>query len=392
MTLYNFDEYVDRRGSDCKKYASDVCPEDVLPMWIADTDFKVPVEVEEAAKKRVDHACFGYPTDLPEFNKSFQGWLKRRHGWEVKEEDIVFATGVIPAVIFYLRAFTQPGDQIVVNTPLYPPLREAVVDNGRILKESSLIKKGDEYGINWQEMEDLFKDPRTTMFFLCNPHNPIGKVYCREDLEKLSKLCLKYHVLVFSDEIHSDIIIDKNKKHIPFASLNKETADITCTGYNPGKAFNVAGVRTAACVITNPVLRERFLVSRKNNKAMGRTILGQNVFIACYENGDAYVDQLIDYLNKNYAYLKESLAKDLPQLGVSVLEGTYLVWLDFSKYTHDHEELIKCLEGVGKIKLNDGRTFGKEGDLHMRINIAVPFRTLEDGINRIKKAVKALEK
>jgi len=385
---YNFDEFVDRHGSDCKKYSPVKYTSDVLPMWIADTDFKVAKEVIAAAEKRAEHPVFGYPYELPAFNTAVQGWMKRRHNWDISTDSVEFATGVIPAHIFCIRAFTHPGDKIVCQTPLYPPLREAVVDNGRTLVNNVLINNDGHFEIDFEDLDKKLADPRTTMFILCNPHNPTGRSFNREELEKIAELCLKNDVFVFADEIHADITFSGHE-HVPFASLSKEISDITITGINPGKAFNVAGVRTAAVIIENKKLMDKYIISRKNNKGMGRTVFGQNVFIACYENGDDYVDQEVAYLEKNLDYLDKYLKENVPEIKFHKAEATYLMWLDCRELGLSQAELLKLFEEDGKLGMNDGATFGTEGIGFVRMNIAAPKSTVEEGCKRLKKAVDA---
>lgn len=386
--MYNFDESVDRRGSDCKKYSPGAFADDVLPMWIADTDFPVPDAVVAAANKRAAHPVFGYPYELPAFNKAVQGWMKRRHNWEIAASSVEFATGVIPAQIFCLRAFTHPGDKIVVQTPLYPPLQEAVVDNGRTLVTNPLLEQEGYYTIDFDDLEAKLADPRVTMFVLCNPHNPVGRSFKRTELERIAELCLANNVVVFADEIHGDIVYPENE-HIPFASLSKEVAEITITGINPGKAFNVAGVRTAAVIIENPLLMEKYLISRKNNKGMGRTVFGQNVFIACYNNGDQYVDEEVAYLAENVQYLADFIQEKLPEVKFHKPEATYLMWLDFRELGLTQPQLMRLLEDTGKIGLNSGTGFGVEGTGFARLNIAVPKTVLQEGCRRLETAIKA---
>lgn len=387
--MHNFDEIVNRRGSDCKKYNPSVCSDENLPMWIADMDFKVPAPVEEAAKLRAEHPVFGYPCELPEFNLSVKKWIKKRHDWDIEEGWVEFVTGVVPAAIFAIQGFTNPGDKVVVQTPLYPPLREAVVDNGRQLITSPFVEEDNYYTIDFEDLEKKLADSRTKMFILCNPHNPVGRVFTEEELKKIGELCIKHDVMVFSDEIHADIVYS-GYKHIPFASLSSEFADITITSLNPGKTFNVAGVRTGAVIISNPRVMERFLVVRKNNKAMGRTVFGQNVFIACYKECEYYVNQLIPYLEANVNFVDNYIKENIPSIKFRKPEGLYLLWLDCRELKLSQEDLMKLFKEKGKITLNCGSTFGVEGNGYVRINIAAPRAVVEDGLNRIKAAVEGL--
>lgn len=389
--IHDFDEYLDRRGSDCKKYNPGQYAADVLPMWIADTDFRVPAPVAEAARNRASHEAFGYPYELPAFNTSVKSWMKKRHDWDIQEDWVEFVTGVIPAAIFAIRAFTNEDDKVLVQTPLYPPLREAVVDNGRELITSPFIETDGYYTIDFEDFEKKLADPKTKMFLLCNPHNPVGRVFTKEELTKIGELCVKHGVLIFNDEIHADIVFGENK-HTAFASLSEDFANITITSLNPGKTFNVAGVRTAAVIISNKDLMDRFILERKSAKAMGRTVFGQNVFVACYEHGEYYADQLVEYLEGNLDYAYNYIKDNVPLIKFNKPEGLYLLWLDCREFGLSQEELVKLFTEEGKIGLNSGTSFGVEGTGFMRLNMAVPRATLEEGLKRIKAAADSLKK
>ena len=384
--MLDFGEIYSRRGSDCKKYNPGKFAEDVLPMWIADTDFKSPKECIDAAISRASHECYGYPYELPEFNGAVKKYLKNRHDWDVEENWIDFVTGVVPAAIFAIRAFSNPGDKIIVHTPLYSPLREAVRDNGRILVEQSLIEEDGRYTIDFEALEEAFKCSRAKMFILVNPHNPVGRSWNKEELERIAELCVKYNIIVFNDEIHSDFIYG-NKKHIPFHNLNEEIANLTITSSNPGKTFNVAGVRTAYVLISNEDLRRKFIVSRKNNKAMGRTIIGQQVFIAAYSQCEYYVEQIVPYVEENVNLVEEFLRENVPEIKFNKPEATYLMWLDCRELGLTQEELNALFEHKGKVGFNSGADFGKEGIGFVRMNVAAPREVVMEGLRRVKKAV-----
>lgn len=384
--IYNFDEVISRRNSDCKKFNPTIYPPEILPMWIADTDFPVPDEAYEAAKNRVEHNLYGYPYDMPEFNEAVVGWYKRRHNYEFTTDCVDYAFGVVPAAIHCIMSMTHPGDKIVCLTPLYSPLREAVVDNGRTLLSSTMDYEDGIYSINWADLEAKLADNRTEMFILCNPHNPGGKVYTKEELLKIGELCLKYEVIVFNDEIHADIVYS-GVEYTSFPTLSKEFANITITGINPGKTFNVAGVRTGAVIIENKDLMDKYIRARKNCKAMGRTVMGQNVFIACYEHGDDYADQLVVYLEANRDYIVEYIEKNIPELKAYKQDSSYLLWINCKELGLPQKDLMKLFEQKGKIAMNNGASFGVEGTGFVRLNFAVPRSVLEEGCKRLKDAV-----
>lgn len=386
---HDFDQYIERRNTDSKKYESGDFKEDVLPMWIADTDFKSPKEAIEAALKRAEHGVFGYPHDLEEFNEVVVSWMDRRHDWEIKVDDVLFVGGVVHGAQYAIDAFTNPGDKIVCLTPLFGPLQKIVRDNGRHILGSEMIEDDGYYKIDFEDLEIKLKDPRVSMFILCNPHNPVGRVFTREELEKIGKLCLENDVLIFNDEVHGDIVLFENK-HVPIPSVSREISQISITGINPGKTFNVGGMRTAAVIIENPKIREKFLIAREKFRGEERSIFGQNMFIACYRDCEYYVDQMLEYIEGNIEYVEEYMKKNIEEISFKRPEGMYLLWLDCRKLNLEQEDLMKLFEKEGKIGMNDGRSFGEEGRGFVRLNIAVPRVTLEEAMKRIERAVRSL--
>lgn len=387
--VHNFDEYYSRKGVDCKKYSTAKFGEDVLPMWIADTDFRCPKPVIEAVQKRALHETLGYPDDLPEFNTVVKNWMKKRHGWDIEENWVEYVTGVVPGAIFTLLSNTQPGDQVVCLGPLFGPLRACVIDNGRQLVESPFINNNEEYLVDFADLEKKLSNPRAKFFIMCNPHNPVGKVFTEDELRQIGTLCVKHHCIIFNDEIHGDIVY-KGHRHVCLASLSDEIANITVTGFNPGKTFNVGGIRTAGCIIPNPVLRERFEIARKNCKAMGRNIFGQAAFIACYRDCEYYVDQMLEYLEGNLDFVEKFIHDNLPEITFRRPDGLYLLWINCKKLGLKHDQLMELFEKVGKLGLNSGLEFGPMGEGYVRLNIAAPRCTVEEGMHRFERAVKSL--
>jgi cystathionine beta-lyase len=276
---HDFDEFIDRRGTESKKW--DTYGDDVIPMWIADTDFKCPQPIVEAMIKRAEHGIYGYPINSNHFNQAVRNWQKKRFGWEIKEEWVEYTPAVVPAIIYALRAFTQPGDHIVLQTPAYHHFHRIIPNNGRIIAENKMVLKDGRYQIDFVDLEKKLSDSRTKMLLLCSPHNPVGRVFTREELLKIGNLCLKYHAIVVSDEIHSDIVY-KGHSHIPFAALSEEIKNNCVVCVNPSKTFNIAGVRTGAAITPNQVLREALRESVINNKAYGRTVFGTLPFEVAY--------------------------------------------------------------------------------------------------------------
>ena len=320
---HNFDERVERRGTDCKKW--DTYPEDVIPMWIADTDFKCPQPVIEAMVRRAEHGIYGYPPNTDSFEKAIVNWQKKRFGWDVEMDWVEYTPAVLPAIVYAMYAFTNPGDNIVVQMPAYHPFHAIIPNNGRHILGNPLILQDDgSYAVDFENLEEQLKKQRTTMFLLCSPHNPTGKCFTREELTKMSELCLKYNVFVVSDEIHSDIVY-KGNEHIPYGSLSKEAADHCVVCVNPSKTFNIAGVRTGAAIIPNRHNHDLFYAPLENLKAYGRTIFGTLPIEISYNECDYYADQLLEYLEGNLQYLKAFLEKNIPEIQVGNPQATYLI-------------------------------------------------------------------
>lgn len=385
MRVHNFDELIDRRGTECKKW--DTYPSDVLPMWIADTDFKCPQPVIDALVKRAEQGIYGYPQNLRKFEDSIAHWQKSRFGWDVDPDWVEYTPAVIPAIVYAMTAFTRPGDNIVIQMPAYHPFRDIIPNNGRhILGNSLILQEDGSYEIDFEDLERLFSLKRTTMFLLCSPHNPTGKSFTREELIKISDLCLKHHVFVVSDEIHSDIIYG-GKTHIPFGSLSQEAADNCVVCINPSKTFNIAGVRTGAAIIPNRKNHDRFYSPLENLKAYGRTVFGTLPIETCYNECAYYADQMLEYLEENLEYLKKFLATRIPEISVGPIQATYLIWLNCKEMGLAPEDLADFFLTEAKVAMNEGSTFGPGGEGFMRMNIACPRSRLVEALVRIEKAV-----
>lgn len=388
MKKHNFDEIVNRRNTECKKW--DTHPTDVIPMWIADTDFKCPHEIIAAMQKRVEHGIFGYPVNANNFNEAIVNWQKKRFGWEISADMVEYTPAVVPAIIFALRAFSCPGDRVVVQMPAYHPFHAIIPDNGRYIAANQLIQdENGEYQIDWLDLENKLSHPRTKIFLLCHPHNPVGKVFSLAELEKIAILCAKYSVLVVSDEIHSDIVYAGNK-HIPFGKVSSLAAENCIVCVNPSKTFNIAGMRSGAVVIPNKLIHRRFYAAVEDNKAYGRTIFGTLPIEVAYNECDYYADQLLDYLTDNLNYLRKYLQDNIPQIKVYNHQATYLVWLDCKALAMPPKQLNDFFLKEAKVAMNEGSTFGSGGEGFMRMNIACPRTTLEAALERIAAAVDKL--
>nr|WP_320146779.1 MalY/PatB family protein [uncultured Anaeromusa sp.] len=385
---HNFDELIERRGTECKKW--NTYANDVIPMWIADTDFKCPQPVIDAMVKRAEHGIFGYPTNLDTFEKSIVNWQKKRFGWDVQTEWVEYTPAVIPAIVYAMYAFTNPGDNVVIQMPAYHPFHAIIPDNGRhILGNPLILREDGSYDVDFENLEELLKKRKTTMFLLCSPHNPTGKCFTREELTKMSELCLKYNVFVVSDEIHSDIVYSGNK-HIPYGSLSQAAADNCVVCVNPSKTFNIAGVRTGAVIIPNRNNHDLFYAPLESLKAYGRTIFGTLPIEVSYNDCDYYADQLLEYLEGNRKYLKEFLETRVPKIKMGNPQATYLMWLNCKALNLEPKELQQFFLQKAKVAMNEGSTFGPGGAGFMRMNIACPRSRLVEALERIEKAVNQL--
>lgn len=384
---HNFDEIINRCDSECKKYESAQNNSGILPMWIADTDFAVPKEISEAIVARANHPCFGYPVESFEFEKSAQRWEKVRFGWDIDPHWVKYSNGVLPFLMYAIRALSYPGDKVVIQPPVYPPFSAIVKNNGRQLLTNPLKQdENGKYQIDFEDLEEKLKDPRTKLFFMSNPHNPTMRCFTREELVKMGDLCLKHNVVVISDEIHCDLTF-KGYNHIPFASISEEFAQNSMVLINPSKTFNIAGFRTGAAIIPNDEMRKNIQITIENNKNYGRTIFGMLSFITAYEKCDYYADELMEYLEENKNYLVDFLKENIPQIKLAQPEATYLMWLDCKGLNMTQSQLKEFFMNNAKLYLNDGSTFGAEGVGFMRMNIACPKATLQEALARLKQAV-----
>ena len=388
MGRHNFDEIVNRRNTECKKW--DTYTEDVIPMWIADTDYKCPQPVIDAMAQRVQHGIFGYPVNLNKFNQSIVNWQKKRFDWDIDVDMVEYTPAVVPAIIFAMRAFSQPGDRVVLHMPAYHPFHDIIPNNGRHIV-GSLLVQGDngDYQIDFDDLETKLSHPRTKIFLLCSPHNPVGKCFTEAELLRMSELCIKHNVLVVSDEIHSDIVY-QGSKHIPFGKINEAAANNCIVCVNPSKTFNIAGMRSGAVVIPNKLIHKRFYAAVEDNKAYGRTIFGTLPIEVAYNDCDYYADEMLEYLQANLTYLKEYLKDNIPQIKVHNHQATYLVWLDCKELNMLPKKLNEFFLTKAKVAMNEGSTFGAGGVGFMRMNIACTKATLVKALERINKAVKEL--
>ncbi len=387
---YDFDKIVDRKGTESVKHdllQAIFGRDDLLPMWVADMDFEVADFIREAMIDRMNHPVFGYTYRSDRFSSSVVSWLQRRHGWEVEPETICFSPGIVPALNMFVMEFTEPGDRIAVQPPVYFPFFNAIRNNNRELIFNQLIEKNGRYEMDFNQLEEQFRNG-VKMLFLCHPHNPVGRAWRRDELELLAEMAVKYGVMVISDEIHSDLVLF-GRKHVPLASLGKEISDLTITCVAPSKTFNLAGLYTSVVIAANPELRRRYVRILDVVHVGGDNILGQVALEAAYTHGDEWLAQLKKYLEQNYKMLCKLLSDSFPEITVSPLEATYLAWLDLSFLNKNDADLKSFIINHARLGLNDGPVFGPGGEKHQRMNIAAPARVIREAAILLIEAIRA---
>lgn len=360
----------------------------VLPLWVADMDFKSPREVVDMMKNRVSHGIFGYAGDFKDYEDSVVRWMKNRHDWDIEREWIAYSPGIVTGLNLLVSAFTKPGDKIMIQPPVYTPFYEAISNHGCQVVENPLIQNGDKYEIDFEDMEEKMSAD-VKLFILCSPHNPVGRVWTREELTKLGEICYRHGVLVISDEIHGDLIY-KDATHTPFAMLGDSFAQNTIICTAPSKTFNVAGLSTANLIIPNEKLRQIYLDKRATFGIKRPNIFGFEALEAAYTFGDEWLDQLLVYLEENADFVKSYIDENLAQIKAYKPEGTYLMWLDFRDFPIRGQELEEFLIKEAKVLMNQGGNYGTGGDGFVRLNIACARVILEDALERIKAAVERL--
>ena len=386
----NFNIVVNRKNTNCLKYDFAVRrgrPENVLPLWVADMDFKVAPEITQAIEKRVAYGIFGYSEVKEEYFEAVSAWMEQKHGWHVKEDWLVKTPGVVFALAMAVQAFTEPGDAVIIQQPVYYPFSEVIADNGRRIVDNTLeLKEDGKYHINFEDFEQKVKENHIKLFLLCSPHNPVGRVWTKEELKKIAAICRKYDVIVVSDEIHEDFVF--NGKHQVFADLSEDAKNRTITCTAPSKTFNLAGLQVSNIWIANPKLREKF---KKQIAAAGYSQLNTLGLTACeaaYRYGGEWHAELLGYLKSNLNFLREFLQTRLPEVKLIEPEGTYLVWLDFGSLGLTEEQREELLTKKAGIWLDSGAIFGAAGEGFERINIACPRSILKDALERIERAVR----
>jgi cysteine-S-conjugate beta-lyase len=379
----NFDQIVDRRHTGAAKW--DFFG-DALPLWVADMDFRAPEPILEALRQRVEHGVFGYTMPPAELNEAIRAWLLKRHGWQVSEEAIIYTPGVMRGVNMVGRAIGQPGDGILVQPPVYYPFFHVPENSQRELQLAEIPQAADgTYEIDFDRFEQAITE-RTKLFILCNPHNPIGRVFTVDELLRLGDICLQHNITICSDEIHSDLIFNGHK-HVPIASLSPELAACTVTTLAPSKTFNIPGLSCSMMVIEDKTLREQ-VVAAGAGLVHGANLMGYIAALAAYQHCEPWLEELLAYLEANRDYTADFVNKRLPGVSMTKPEATYLAWLDCRQANIDgnpHEFFLQ----QAKVALNDGASFGRGGEGFVRLNFACPRATLTDALERMEKALAA---
>lgn len=383
---YDFDKTIDRRATNSYKW--DSAPEGVLPMWVADMDFRTASAIIDALQKRVAHGIFGYTRVPDAYYDAVTSWFSRKHGWDIDREWIIYTSGVVPAVSAVIKALTVPGDKVIVQTPVYNCFFSSIRNNGCEIVSNPLRRTADTYEMDFDALERCAADPRAKVMLLCNPHNPAGRVWTPDELTRLGNICLRNGVTVVADEIHCELVY-QGFKYTPFASLSDAFLHRSVTCVSPSKAFNIAGLQIANIVAFDNDLRSRIDKAININEVCDVNPFGVAATIAAYNEGEEWLNQLVDYLHGNYEAMAEFCRRELPEFPITRLEGTYLVWMDCSSLGMPSDALEHALLDDARLWLNAGTMYGAEGEGYMRWNIACPRSVMLDGLNRFLNFVRS---
>ena len=390
--LFRSDEIIDRKGTNSAKWEPEALKEmfgasDVLPFWVADMDFRIAQPIIDAVVERAKHGIYGYGIRTDSYFDAIINWTSKRFGWNIEKEWIEYTPGVVPAINYILQAFTQPGDKVLIQEPVYYPFKNSIINNNLQVVNSPLKCNGEKYEMDFQDFEEKIKDPELKAFILCNPHNPVGRVWDKEDLIRIGNLCLENDVLVISDEIHNDLVYSGNT-HTMFASISEEFAmnSITCTATS--KTFNLAGMQSSNIIIPNPKLMEEYRKVLERHNIGGQNPLSIVAIEAAYNYGEEWLEELLTYLEGNIDFMETYLKKHLPKAKLIKPEATYLAWVDLRAYETNGEKLEKTIIEKGKVAFDGGTWFGEGGEGFVRINFACPRNLLEEGLDRMVRAIK----
>ena len=384
--MYDFDKIIPRRGTNSYKWDSMPEDRDVLPLWVADMDFRTAPAIIDALARRVEHGIYGYVHVPVKYYKSVIDWFDRRHNWLIDREWFIYTSGVVPAISAVIKALAEPGDGVIVQTPVYNCFFSSIRNNGCRIITNPLKYENRTYHIDYEDLERKAAAPDTKLMLLCNPHNPAGRVWTREELCRIGEICIKNHVTVISDEIHCELVFPGHV-YTPFASINKKHLQNSVTCISPSKSFNMAGLQIANTIAADDRVRQQIDKAININEVCDVNPFGIEATIAAYNQGEEWLIQLLDYLKTNYDFLCDFFTENLPQFTVTELEGTYLVWTDCSILHMSSDELQALLLEETGLWLNSGTMYGEEGEGFMRWNIACPRAVLEDAVTRFLKFV-----
>ena len=389
-TVYDFNKVIERRGTASVKW--DLADRlfgghDLLPLWVADMDFASPQPVIEALVRRAQHGVFGYSACMDGYYDAAISWMHERHGWQLQKDWMVFCPGVVPALNMAVHAFTAPGDGVIIQQPVYYPFMRSITANGRRIVNNSLQLTGSRYGLDFDDLERKAREPDVKLLILCSPHNPVGRVWTRQELERLGTICLENDVIIVADEIHADLVLP-GYRHTVFADISDAFLQATITCTSPSKTFNLAGLHTAHAIIADPEKRKAFFNALVHSGLQWPNAFGTVAHEAAYRSGGPWLAQLLEYLQGNLEFLKAFIAEQLPQVRVIEPEATYLVWLDCRALGLDWRGLKALMQQQARVALDEGYIFGDEGRGFERINIACPRSILRECLERMAGAVK----
>jgi len=388
---YDFDRRIDRTGTASYKWDQSerlFGRSDILPLWVADMDFEPPQEVVEAIKRRAEHGIYGYTVRTQGYYDAIIGWLSRRHQWRIEQEWLSSSPGVVPALSLMVQTFTEPGDGVILQSPVYYPFYDVILMNGRKVVNNPLLLKEGRYEIDFELLEEQAAGG-AKMLLLCSPHNPGGRVWTREELERIAEICEKHGLLVVADEIHHDLVFSGHK-HVPYASLSEACAQHSVTCIAPSKTFNLAGLQAAAVIIPNADIRRKYNAALKTLSIHMESYFGLTATEASYAYGDEWLDQLLVYLEGNRDALLAYVKEHLPQVKAMSPEGTYMVWMDCTAISDKPQELKRLMFEKAGVAFSEGSVFGEQGAGYLRVNLACPRSLLLEGLEKFSKAVNDL--
>lgn len=387
MKTYNFDEYINRKNTSSVKWDETVHifgRGDVLPMWVADMDFQAPIEVTQAIMEKAKHGIYGYTTISTSVDDAVKSWFLGRHGWDLNTEWFTYISGVVPALSATIQAFSDPGDKIILFSPVYYPFYDMIKHNDRKVLISPMQYKDGRYHMDLAHFESQL-DGTVKMLLLCNPHNPGGTVWTQGELKQLGEICVEHGIIVVADEIHADLVL-KGNSYTPFASISEEIALQTVTCLAPTKTFNIAGLQASVMVTPNQIMREKLQFFMKRQGHFTLNIFGISAMEAAYRHGGQWLEEVMEYIEENMDIAVSFIQNEIPEVIAFKPEGTYLLWIDCRKLGLEDEELTRRLLHKGKLALDSGKKFGKEADGFVRMNVACTRATLQEGLERLKMA------